>query len=144
MDDRLALYLLHPAITIGTTVLVGRTLSRNGLVFLADVLADGALAAALNRLLLAGFYLITIGYVTVTMGPTGSLSSAADVLLALAGRVGPVLIVLGLLHLLNVFALSRYRRTRLRRLAAVHLPRPLPPPPPGWPGARPGRAGTPA
>ncbi len=44
---------------------VARTLFKNGRVFLVDVLrGDEALADSINRLLVAGFYLINLGYIS--------------------------------------------------------------------------------
>ena len=44
---------------------VARTLFKNGRVFLVDVLrGDEALADSINRLLVAGLYLINLGYIS--------------------------------------------------------------------------------
>ena len=114
-------------ISVGLTVWVATTLSRNGLVFLAEVFSDGKLAKAVNHLLVVGFYLLNLGYVTVAMRSADSLPDAASALETLSFKIGFVLLVLGVLHFFNVFALNRYRRTRLRQQAV----RP--------PGGRPGR-----
>ena len=61
-------YLLYLAITVPLTIYVARTLFRNGKVFLHDVFnGNDALADAVNRLLVVGFYLFNLGYVALFM-----------------------------------------------------------------------------
>lgn len=140
MDYLVWMYLTYLAISIGLTVWVAGTLSRNGLVFLEEVFDDKRLAAAVNRLLVVGFYLLNLGYVTVALRYGGEVHSLAGAMEQLSLKVGLVLLVLGALHFLNVLALNRYRRSRLRRDAMAHRP-PLPPaawlpmPPPQRPQA---------
>ena len=136
MDFKVWMYVIYLAVSIGLTVWVARTLSRNGQVFLEEVFADERLARAVNSLLVVGFYLLNLGYVTVAMkhpDPVGSTSQAME---ELSLKIGLVLLVLGALHFFNVFALGRYRRGRLRQLA-THPPiapigrLPMPPGPQG-------------
>ena len=65
MDHKVWMYLVYLAISVGLTVWVANTLSRNGLVFLEDVFDDSKLAKAVNQLLVMGFYLLNLGYVAV-------------------------------------------------------------------------------
>ena len=67
MDHKVWMYLVYLAVSVGLTVWVATTLSRNGLVFLEDVFDDKRLAKAVNQLLVMGFYLLNLGYVTVAM-----------------------------------------------------------------------------
>jgi hypothetical protein len=124
-------------------------LTRNGLVFLEDVFDDDRLARAVNRLLVVGFYLINLGYVSIALRTDRRLDAPSAALEELSRKMGLVLLVLGALHFFNVYALSRYRRTRLRQNAphpplppAGRLPTvgPLGPayPPAGGPGFGPG------
>ncbi|WP_349878702.1 hypothetical protein ABIH81_01730 [Micromonospora sp. HUAS YX12] len=134
MDVKVWMYLAYLTVSIGLTIWVARALSRNGLVFLQDVFADSRLAEAVNSLLVVGFYLLNLGYVTVAMKESGTVGDASQALEQLSMKVGFVLLVLGALHFFNVFALGRYRRGRLRQ-QATHPP--LPPvgmlPPQGGP-----------
>ncbi|MEU5720671.1 hypothetical protein [Micromonospora sp. NPDC047738] len=138
MDVKVWMYLAYLAVSIGLTVWVARALSRNGLVFLEDVFADKRLADAVNSLLVVGFYLLNLGYVTVAMKEADAVGTTSQALEELSMKVGWVLLVLGALHFFNVFALGRYRRGRLRQQAAAAHP-PLAPVGylPAQPGARP-------
>ncbi|WP_233512493.1 hypothetical protein, partial [Micromonospora deserti] len=121
MDIKVWMYLVYLAVSIALTAWVARSLSRNGQVFLAEVFADERLARAVNSLLVVGFYLLNLGYVTVAMQHPEPVESAARAMEALSVKIGLVLLVLGALHFFNVFALGRYRRGRLRQLA-THPP----------------------
>lgn len=121
VDMKVWMYLVYLAVSIGLTIWVARALSRNGLVFLEEVFADERLAAAVNSLLVVGFYLLNLGYVTVAMKHGESVGSTSQAMEELSLKIGLVLLVLGALHFFNVFALGRYRRNRLRQLA-THPP----------------------
>ena len=63
-----ATYLSYLVISIALTVWVARTLSKNGRVFLVNSFAsDERLADSVNHLLVVGFYLINMGYVTLAL-----------------------------------------------------------------------------
>ncbi len=141
MDYKLAMYLVYLGVSVALTIWVATTLSRNGIVFLQDVFGDERVARAVNHLLIVGFYLFNLGYVTIAMRTGQVIDSAATAMEQLSVKIGLVLLVLGSLHLFNVFVLSRYRRSRLRRQEqhpplppSGHLPA-APPPAPAPAGA---------
>ncbi|HEY2949090.1 MAG TPA: hypothetical protein VGJ53_11965 [Micromonosporaceae bacterium] len=152
MDIKFWMYVAYLALSVTLTVWVAGTLSRNGLVFLEDVFDDGRLARAVNRLLVVGFYLINLGYVAVALRTGRSLDNANGALEELSRKIGLVLLVLGGLHFFNVYALSRYRRARLRQdaprpplppVGRLPVAPPYPPPYPQAPGGQPGPGGEP-
>ena len=126
MDPKVWMYLLYLAVSVGLTVWVATTLSRNGLVFLADVFDDERLARAVNQLLVMGFYLLNLGYVAFAMRSGARVGDTSEALEVLSMKIGLVLLVLGLLHFCNVYFLGRYRRGRLRQQQGPAHP-PLPP-----------------
>jgi hypothetical protein len=104
-------YLLYLLISTGLTVLVGTGLQRSGRAFLLDVFGgNDALARAVSRLLVLGFYLLSLGFVTLTMRTGGDIGSARAGLQLLSVKVGEVLLVLGVLPLVALTALVRTRR----------------------------------
>ncbi|MFG1913780.1 hypothetical protein [Micromonospora sp. NPDC048898] len=121
MDTKVWMYVIYLAVSVGLTIWVARALSRNGLVFLEEVFAEERLARAVNNLLVVGFYLLNLGYVTVAMRHSDPVLSTSQAMEELSLKIGLVLLVLGALHFFNVFALGRYRRNRLRQLA-THPP----------------------
>ena len=104
-------YLLYLLISTGLTVLVGTGLARSGRAFLLDVFGgNDTLARAVSRLLVLGFYLLSLGFVTLTMRTGGDVANARSGLQLLSVKIGEVLLVLGVLPLVTLAALARTRR----------------------------------
>ena len=123
MNFIVSTYLAYLLISVLLTVWVARTLHRNGRVFLVDVFKREDLADSVNHLLVVGFYLVNLGYVTLALKMSGEILSLRTSIEALSGKVGGVLLVLGLMHFFNLFVFSRLRkRSRLR-----HEPPPVDP-----------------
>ncbi|MEY2232256.1 MULTISPECIES: hypothetical protein [Streptomyces] len=111
MDLTVVTYVIYLLISIALTVWVARTLSRNGRVFIGDVLhGNEKLADAVNQLLVVGFYLVNIGFVTLYLRSSGEIGTPRALFEALSVKLGVVLLVLGVMHLGNVWALNRMRR----------------------------------
>ncbi|HEV7516338.1 MAG TPA: hypothetical protein VGR07_08570 [Thermoanaerobaculia bacterium] len=121
MNFTVATYLAYLVISIALTVWVGRTLFKNGRIFLVDVFAGNeALADSTNHLLVVGFYLVNLGYVAFALTLGHDVPDLRRAIEALSGKVGGVLLVLGLMHFANLFVFSRVRRR-------ANLGRALPP-----------------
>ncbi|MDX3642635.1 hypothetical protein [Streptomyces sp. MB09-02B] len=111
MDLTVVAYVVYSLVSVGLTVWVARTLSRNGRIFLSDVLrGNETLADAVNHLLVVGFYLVNLGFVALYLNADGSITSPREVFEAVSAKLGVVLLVLGALHLGNVFVLNKFRR----------------------------------
>lgn len=113
-------YLTYLAISIALTVWVARTLHKNGRIFLVDSFhGNESLADSVNHLLVVGFYLINIGYVTLALKYGGIVATAQDFLEALSTKVGLVLVVLGLMHFFNLLVFSKMRKRAVTPPIAV-------------------------
>ncbi|HEY1323646.1 MAG TPA: hypothetical protein VGF32_25540 [Streptosporangiaceae bacterium] len=98
-------------ISIGLVALVGQALSRSGQAFLHEALGSGDGAArAASRLLVVAFYLVSLGFVALTAPRWPHVSSAAQALELLSGRIGLLLLVLGALHVTSTMIVARLRR----------------------------------
>ena len=108
-------YLLYIAISLAMTFWVGRTLNKNGHVFLMENYNDNApLAKAINSMLLVGFYMINIGFISYTLKiQDGAPLYYAQVLEFLSLKVGFIAIVLGVMHFALMFALQQYSKNRV-------------------------------
>ncbi|MEV4504337.1 hypothetical protein [Streptomyces klenkii] len=114
MDLTVVSYAVYLVISLGLTVWVARTLSRNGRVFLADVLhGNEKLADAVNHLLVVGFYLVNLGFIALYLRDDATVADARGVFEVLSRNLGVVLLVLGAMHLGNVYVLNRFRRRGL-------------------------------
>ncbi len=129
MDGKVVEYLIYTPASLLLTVWVATTLFRHGRRFLLDVFhGEEALADSVNHLLVVGFYLVNLGYVTLQLRLDSAPATVAQVIEALAGKLGLVLVVLGVMHFGNLLVFTQMRQRALRPAAA---PMP-PPPPPGW------------
>ena len=116
-------YLAYLAISVALTVWVARTLHKNGRIFLVDsFLGNEKLADSVNHLLVVGFYLINVGYVTLALKYGVTAVTLQEGLETLSTKVGLVLLVLGFMHFFNLLVF-----TRMRRRALAHRPPPLGP-----------------
>jgi len=104
-------YVVYLGISVALTVWVARTLSKNGRVFLvANFASDERLADSVNHLLVVGFYLINMGYVTLALKLGEKPVSTQGAIEFLSTKVGLVLLVLGAMHFFNVFVIAKWGR----------------------------------
>lgn len=131
MDRIVIAYALYLLISIPLTVLVARTLSRHGRTFLTEVFKDSpGLATAVNQLLVVGFYLVSLGFVTLFLTSHAQVPTAREVFELLSVKVGVVALILGGMHLVNVLIFNSIRR---HHLAPKKAPQPAPLPYAGMP-----------
>lgn len=110
MNTVVITYLDYLLISVGLTIWVGRTLYKNGGLFLVDVFhGNKELAQAVNHLLVVGFYLINFGYVTLSLKMSSPPTTVQEAIEDLSIKIGGVLLVLGILHLTNVFVFNHLR-----------------------------------
>jgi hypothetical protein len=111
MDLTVVTYVIYLVISVGLTVWVARTLSQSGKVFLADVMhGNEKLADAVNHLLVVGFYLVNLGFVALYLKSADVVENARGLFEELSVKIGVVLLVLGGMHLANVYVLNKIRR----------------------------------
>lgn len=115
MDITVSTYLAYLGISIALTIWVAHTLHKNGRVFLLDVFRGRQdLADSVNHLLVVGFYLINLGYVSLSLKLGYEVVRTRDSIEALSEKVGLVLLVLGLMHFFNLYVFSRIRRRAIQ------------------------------
>jgi hypothetical protein len=114
MDYMVVSYSIYLVIAIGVTVWVARTLHKNGRVFLVDCFGGNEeLAGSVNHLLVVGFYLVNIGFVTLYLKLSLPVTDATGVFEALSGKIGTVLLVLGGMHFWNIWLFNKLRKRSL-------------------------------
>jgi len=118
MTLEITTYLIYLTISIALTIWVAHTLHKNGRIFLVDVFhGNEPLADSVNHLLVVGFYLINLGFVSLTLklgyelaSPKEGIEALKEGIEALSVKVGTVLLVLGGMHFFNLLIFSRMRR----------------------------------
>jgi len=107
-------YVWYLVLSIGLTIWVARTLSKHGRIFLVDsFLGNAELADSVNHLLVVGFYLINIGYVSLALKYGDKPNDLPMAIESLSTKVGLVLLVLGAMHFFNLYIFSKMRRRAL-------------------------------
>jgi hypothetical protein len=124
MNMTVTTYLVYLVVAVPLTIWVARTLSRNGRIFLVDVFhGNEDFADAVNRLLVVGFYLVNLGFVTLFLRSGSAVADARGVFEQLSVKLGIVMLVLGVMHLMNVWIFSKIRtRSRLDTMTRPPVP----------------------
>jgi hypothetical protein len=116
-------YVVYLFLSVTATIWVARTLHRNGRSFLVDAFhGNRELADSVNHLLVVGFYLINVGYVTLALHTSAEVATAREAMELVCDKVGLVLIVLGAMHFFNLYVFHR-----LRGRGQAELRPPVPP-----------------
>jgi hypothetical protein len=106
----IVLYLGYLAACTSVTIAVGAVLRRSGRVVMTGLLGDERQAEAVSRLLVVTLYLLNFGYVALTLGASGHVTTARQALGILSVKLGEELLVLGCLHLASLVVFARLRR----------------------------------
>ena len=87
-------HLLYLAISLAVTIWVARTLHKNGRIFLVDAFhGNERLADSVNHLLVVGFYLINIGFITLAVKSGTRPTDLPELLEAVCSKEGVVLLI---------------------------------------------------
>src|SRR5687768_992305 len=106
MSYNVIAYLVYLAATLLLIIWVGFTLYRNGKPFLLMCFdGNSVVASAVNRTLLAGYYLVNTGYAIYSLKIWEEVSNWLDVLETVGTKIGFIVFLLGIMHIINVVAL---------------------------------------
>src|SRR4051812_35829770 len=104
-------YATYLLISLVLTVWVARTLHHRGRVFLVEAFrGNETVADSVNHLLVVGFYLINVGFVSLALRYGEKPRDTAEAIEYLSTKIGLVLLVLGVMHFFNVFNFAKMRR----------------------------------
>ena len=107
-------YAIYLVLSLGLTVYVAHTLHKNGRIFLVDCFAGNEkLADSVNHLLVVGFYLVNLGFVSLALKYGDPARSAQEAIEYLSWKVGVVAVVLGVMHFFNLFVFTKLRKRGL-------------------------------
>ncbi len=117
-------YLTYILISVTLTIWVARTLYKRGSIFLVDAFhGNRELADSVNHLLVVGFYLINIGFVSLALKTADVINTSRAAIELLSDKMGMVLLILGGMHFFNLYVFSRIRRSaRVPRSPMTPLP----------------------
>jgi hypothetical protein len=111
MDIMISTYTAYAAVSVALTVWVARTLSKSGAVFLVDVFnGNEKLSDAVNHLLVVGFYLMNLGWISLCLKTYDKVANVQDSIELLSTKLGIVLIMLGVAHFMNLLIFTVIRK----------------------------------
>jgi hypothetical protein len=106
MNYNVSAYLVFIVLIMFIIIYVGRYFYTNGRVFIIVLLkGNESLADYINRLLLAGYYLVNIGYAFLKLKSWGKINSVEEWLSSLGVNIGTLILVLAFLHYVNMLVI---------------------------------------
>jgi hypothetical protein len=118
MNAIVTCYVIYIALSIALTIWVARTLHRNGRIFLVQAFhGNEQMADSVNHLLVVGFYLVNVGYITLALKYGDKPATVQEAFEFLSTKIGLVLVVLGGMHFFNMFNFDKMRRKGTRQAA---------------------------
>ncbi len=110
MNHNIVTYSIYLPLSIAITIWVAKVLFKNGKIFLIEIFhQDEALAEAVNKLLLVGFYLLNFGYICFMMQENRKIVSYQEVFEILSIKIGAIILILGIVHFLNLYVFFKLR-----------------------------------
>jgi hypothetical protein len=111
-------YVIYLLVSIALTVWVAKVLFKNGRIFLVDIFhGNNELADSVNKLLVVGFYLVNIGYMSLALKEYGTIANMQVVVEVLSYKVGWIILILGGMHFLNLVIFFKLRNRAKREKA---------------------------
>jgi hypothetical protein len=110
-------YAAYLVISLGLAVYVAHTLHKNGRIFLVDTFGGNEkLADSVNHLLVVGFYLVNLGYISLVLRYGDPAHTIQEAIEYLSWKIGFVALVLGAVHFLNLIIFSKMRNRSTERI----------------------------
>jgi hypothetical protein len=120
MNYNILTYCFYLLITLFVVFYVGHVLYKNGRPFLLECFrGNNILADAVNKILLAGYYLVNAGYAIIVLRIWSKISSLKQMLDVLGEKAGTIILTLGLMHVFNIIILiliSRNKKTVINNI----------------------------
>ena len=116
MNYNILTYTIFLSLASYVIFVVGHSLYKNGYYYILDLFkGDINLTTNINRILLVCYYLVNLGWVSISIITWGEITSIREVIENLTQHMSILLIVLGILHINNLISLALLaRRMRSR------------------------------
>ena len=109
MNYNIVAYFLYFAITFLIIVKVGRICYQNGNVFVSQLIPNHEdLCKKINHLLLIGYYLLNIGYCTMTIISWKKIGGFTQLIEIISLKTSLIILIIALMHYLNILLLTNY------------------------------------
>lgn len=109
MNYNILTYIVFLSIIIYIILVVGKICYRNGNIYVLNLLqGHEELCTTINKILLAGYYLVNIGYAVTTLAQWQEVTSFTGMIENIAAKTAFIIGVLSLLHYINIIVITKY------------------------------------
>ena len=102
-------YIIYLGITFFITIRVGWICYKNGEPYIYAQLPDKHWVKPLNKLLLTGYYLLNLGFATLTIHNWVTITTPGQLFLLLVHKIGLIMVILGSMHYLNIYVINKIK-----------------------------------
>lgn len=97
-------YIIYLFVTYIITVSVGKIFYKNGRHYILSIVHnDEQLTNFINKILLAGYYLLNLGYATIMLRFWKTVTSLADLVASVSNMTGKIILSLAIVHFTNMY-----------------------------------------
>lgn len=106
MNYNLLSYSIYTILMVIIIYSIGKTCYTYGKAFILNAIQNEELTNRINKSLLAGYYLLNIGFVIFTIQGWPEIVSPLDIINKISIYVGSLLFALALLHYFNIYFIT--------------------------------------
>jgi hypothetical protein len=122
MNYNILTYIFYLLITLYVVLYVGNVLYHNGRLFLVNTFkGNTTIADAVNKVLLAGYYLINTGYTIMVLKVWDRVDTLEEMMNVLSTKAGLIILTLGIMHIMNVILLIILGRNKKETSNSINL-----------------------
>ncbi len=109
MNLNIVAYIIYLLITAVIILYVGNVCFQNGKIFIHNLLQKNkVLADQINKLLLIGYYLLNIGYCSMTLVSWAVIETKLELFEILSYKVSVIILIIAVMHYINILVLNKY------------------------------------
>ena len=102
-------YIIFLVIISYIIIVVGKICYQNGNIFVAELIPNHAvLCKQINKMLLVAYYLVNIGYSSMTLVNWKTINTIQQLVEIIALKAATIVLGLSLLHYSNIYILTNY------------------------------------
>jgi hypothetical protein len=79
------------------------------------MLNNETLTDSVNKILLTGYYLVNLGYVSIMLTARAPAATLADLIASLSASVGRIVLTLGLMHYFNIAVITIWNKLNIKK-----------------------------
>lgn len=109
MNLNILAYIIYLVLTAIIILYVGKLCYTNGNVFIQNLLKKNKiLANQVNKVLLVGYYLLNIGYCSITIVFWDVIETRLKLIEIVSYKVSIIILIIAIMHYINIMMLKKY------------------------------------